>query len=355
MSLTQSHLLSQFFACLDQIDRVIVIGDYLLDRYVIGDVTRVSPEAPVPILSLESQENRPGGAGNVAQNLADLNIHTECIGVVGDDPEGFHLKNLLSHIPHVQTTHILEDKNRNTSLKTRFIAKNKQLMRLDRETVEPLSSKIRSQFNSLMQFIIKPSDLIFVSDYNKGVVDQDLIRKLKKNQANSWISVDPKFENYSKYKGADLLTPNQKEAEHATGIEICSDESVTTCLRKLYTLTKIPFICLTRSDKGMALYEGPYDRVTYEPAWAEKKICDVTGAGDTVLTFMSLGLSRGLPPPLCLKIASLAAYLVIQKLGTCSVTKRELIEAWPAIKQKVQLSEPTSLDQKYSGSRSLPH
>ncbi len=272
---------------MSHLKHVAVLGDYFLDCYQIGEITRISPEAPVPILKHLREEFRPGGAGNVIQNLSNLGIPTSCLGLLGQDLEAKRLMSLLSDKLQANTRFLFTHPERPTSLKTRLIARNQQLMRIDREDDCPIEDRSKSKLTHVLSEALSPCDLLLISDYGKGIVHDHLIPDIRKQFPKLWISVDPKGIAYDKYRGANLITPNQHEAELATGMKIKSDEDVIRCLHLLYEITQAPYVCMTRSEKGMILFEGKTKKLTIQSAWSQREVFDVTGAGDTVLVFVS--------------------------------------------------------------------
>jgi D-beta-D-heptose 7-phosphate kinase/D-beta-D-heptose 1-phosphate adenosyltransferase len=318
--------LAEFFQRISTLKQVCVLGDYFLDQYQIGEVERVSPEAPVPILKHLREEYRPGGAGNVVQNLSNLGIATHCFGVIGQDPEAKRLLSLLADKLSANTRYLVPHPSRPTSLKTRLIARGQQLLRVDKEDSKTIEENHSTHLYATLYQVLPKTDLLLVSDYDKGVVTFEATATLRKQFPKLWISVDPKGNDYRKYLGADLITPNESEAEQATGLTIRSEQDVIRCLHKLYEITQIPYICMTRSEKGMILFQGKTGKLTVQNAWSQREVYDVTGAGDTVLVFVSLGLARGIEPQTTLKIASLAAFLVIQKFGASGISMHEMVQ-----------------------------
>lgn len=315
--------LKSFSDVLSGIQSCVVVGDYLLDCYQFGDVSRISPEAPVPVFKFQRQEFRPGGAGNIVQNLHALGVSSECIGLIGNDTEGECLGRLLLNMK-ADIQAILKMQLRPTSLKTRLISKNQQIVRVDREDSSPLSVSERDLLNACIKSLVSEGSHVFVSDYGKGVIGLNTVQVIRESDPRAWISVDPKGQAYEKYRGCSLITPNQNEAELSTAMLIHDENDVATCLRRLHDITRAPFICMTRHENGMTLYEAKNDTITHQPAWSRRDVYDVTGAGDTVLVFLSLALWAGLPVQEALVVASAAAYVVIQKFGASVATLAEL-------------------------------
>jgi rfaE bifunctional protein kinase chain/domain len=321
--LPQMSSINRFTKAISQ-TKPVVVGDFLLDCYEFGQVNRVSPEAPVPVFSFERREFRPGGAGNVIQNLYTLGLNSDCVGFVGNDVEGEHLTHYLSKELHANIEALVRSQHRPTPLKTRLIARNQQVVRIDREQPEPLSDNERSIFHACLKTVIPESTHVFVSDYGQGVVELGTVNLIRQCQPKGWIAVDPRGKSFEKYRGCSLITPNQQEAEFATGMTIRSEADVSHCLNQLYDITQAPFICMTRHEHGMTLLDAENHEITHQAAWSKRDVFDVTGAGDTVLVYLSLALSFGLPVQDAMALASAAAYLVIQKLGASAVTLDEL-------------------------------
>ena len=315
--------LKPFSEVLSGLRSAVVLGDYLLDCYQFGDVNRISPEAPVPVFKFRRQEFRPGGAGNIVQNLHALGVSSECIGLLGNDPEGESVGKLLLNMK-ANGEAVLKMQSRPTSLKTRLISRNQQIVRVDREDTSPLSANERDLLNACVKSLVSEGSQVFVSDYGKGVVGSNTVQIIRECDPQAWIAVDPKGQSYEKYRGCSLITPNQNEAELATAMSIHDENDVATCLRRLYDITRAPYICMTRHENGMTLYDAKNDIITHQKAWSRRDVFDVTGAGDTVLVFLSLALAGGLSVKTALMLASVAAYVVIQKFGASSATLEEI-------------------------------
>lgn len=302
----------------------LVIGDIMLDRYLIGKVGRISPEAPVPVVLLSEQNERAGGAANVAANLALLGIKTHIIGCIGNDAEGASLKKLISNID-VDTKTIIQSKHRPTIAKTRILGGHQQMLRLDQESAATFNSEENAQILEMVEteIALKPS-IVILSDYAKGLLSetvcQHIINVCKTKSIP--VLVDPKGDDYRKYIGATALTPNKKETAEACDTHVDDvaliDKSIT-----LKNSLNLNFLAVTRGEEGITLV----DSETHQIAATAQKVFDVSGAGDTVIATLAAGLAYDLSPLESLQLANLAAGVVVGKVGTVPITRNELLEA----------------------------
>ena len=297
--------------------RILVVGDVMLDRYWFGDVSRISPEAPVPVVRIERREERLGGAANVARNAVALGATTGLLGVVGQDEAGDIVDRMLSGLG-IQG-YLNRDVSTSTIVKLRVIGRQQQLLRIDFEN-PPADIVLRdklTQFNALLPHYAT----IVLSDYAKGglVNVREMIdagRRLGKR-----ILVDPKGDDFSPYRGATVLTPNKSELRHIVG-SWKSEEDLTARAQHLRTDLEIDALLLTRSEEGMTLYTA--DGVTNFPAMA-REVYDVSGAGDTVIATLAVMLGGGASLPDAVAMANRAGGIVVGKLGTATVTREELL------------------------------
>lgn len=296
--------------------RILIVGDVMLDRYWFGEVNRISPEAPVPIVRVERREERLGGAANVARNAATLGAQTGLLGVIGEDEAGTVVEGLLGELGIA--SYLNRDPAISTIIKLRVIGRQQQLVRVDFEDA-PTDTVLRdklTQFNAL----VGNYDVIILSDYAKGslVNVADMIsvgRKLGKR-----ILVDPKGDDFSRYKGASMLTPNRSELIRIVG-HWKSEEELTAKAQNLRQSLDMEALLLTRSEEGMTLYLD--NEVVNFPAVA-REVYDVSGAGDTVIATLAVMLGNGVALPEAVRIANLAGGIVVGKLGTATVTREEL-------------------------------
>ena len=297
--------------------RVLIVGDVMLDRYWFGDVSRISPEAPVPIVHVQRTEERPGGAANVARNIASLGGKATLLSVVGDDEAGRSLMKLLEK-EHV-TTLFHKDPQLPTTVKLRVIGRQQQLLRIDFETPpsrEVLEDKL-GDFESLVDAV----DVVILSDYGKGGLTHvsKMIDAAKAHGKR--ILVDPKGEDFARYRGATLLTPNRGEFRQVVGR--WKDEiDLARRAEALRTELDLEALLVTRSEEGMSLFSSA--GAMHEPTQAQE-VYDVSGAGDTVIATLGLMMAAGVGMPDAVRIANRAAGVVVGKLGTATVSREELI------------------------------
>lgn len=302
----------------------LVVGDVMLDRYLIGDVGRISPEAPVPIVLLSEQNERAGGAANVAANLALLGLKTHIIGCVGNDTEGSGLKKIISTMG-VDASGIINSTHRPTIAKTRILGGHQQMLRLDQESPTPFTLEETTQVLKAIdaKLALKPS-IVILSDYAKGLLSprvcQHIISTCKAQSIP--VLVDPKGRDYTKYRGATALTPNKKETAEACDTSV-DDAALIEKSTALKNSLELDFLAVTRGAEGITLI----DSETHQIAATARKVFDVSGAGDTVIATLAAGLAYKLSPYESLQLANLAAGIVVGKVGTVPITRKELLEA----------------------------
>lgn len=302
----------------------LVIGDLMLDRYLIGDVQRISPEAPVPVVLLRQQNERAGGAANVAANLAGLGIHTRIAGCIGEDAEGLALLQMLAD-SNIQSEAVFRSSQRPTVTKTRILGGHQQMLRLDQEDAAPFSEDEIRQLQALLskQLQDKPA-VVILSDYAKGVLStavcQDVISQAR--QLGIPVLVDPKGRDYSKYQGATALTPNKRETAEACGASMDDHSALLSAAKKLRDALDLEFLAVTRGEEGISLIDG--NNILHIPATA-KQVFDVSGAGDTVIGTLAAGMIHGLNHIEALQLANIAAGIVVGKVGTVPIDKAELL------------------------------
>ena len=307
---------------------ILVVGDIMLDRFIWGHVSRISPEAPVPVVEVERETAMLGGATNVANNLVSLGGNVMMCGVVGDDPTGKEVISRLNEL-NVDTTGIAIELDRPTSVKTRIIAHDQQVVRYDRENKILLKTKTTK---SILDFIHeKKGDLtaLIVSDYGKGVISRQLMDDLKSitSEYNFPVTVDPNVKNFPLYKDVTVITPNHNQAGEIAGLEIINDKDLKKVGRKLLNNKKCKALLITRGKDGMTLFEEE-GRVTHIKSIA-RKVYDVTGAGDTVIATLTLGIAGGLDIKSASYLSNLAGGIVVGELGTSTVkidNLKELID-----------------------------
>ncbi len=296
--------------------RILVIGDVMLDRYWSGQATRISPEAPVPVVKVKTIEERVGGAANVALNIAKLGGKVTLIGVIGDDSDGDQLQRLLQ-AEGVDCDFIV-DKNLHTICKLRVMAQHQQLIRVDFEET-PLNFN-HADLSARLQNHLEKNEVVVFSDYGKGTLEDVANYISTSKNAGLKTLVDPKGTDYSRYQNADLITPNLGELKAVVGegeLETLIEKG-----RELLAVQKIENLLLTRGEAGMSLIDA---KSTYSLPAQAKDVFDVTGAGDTVISVMALGLAIDLPLQDAMVLANLAAGIVVGKVGTSTVSTLELI------------------------------
>jgi D-beta-D-heptose 7-phosphate kinase / D-beta-D-heptose 1-phosphate adenosyltransferase len=303
--------------------KLLVIGDLMIDQYLWGSCERISPEAPVQVINVTSDNEVLGGAGNVINNLKKLGAKVDVISVVGDCKISIDLKNLLGKIG-IDTQYLITQKNRTVSKKSRIIASQQQVVRYDRESSDDIDIQSQKTLISIFKKIIKNYEVILLSDYGKGVLTNKVTSTLIKlaNIDGIKVLVDPKGANYSKYKGAFLLTPNQKEASEATNTNIKDNESLLKAITKLKSDFKLNISLITMSEKGIAIYDN---ELRIKPT-ITKEVFDVTGAGDTVLSSLGFALACNSNIDEAVEFANLAAGVVVSKIGSATATFNEIIE-----------------------------
>lgn len=303
--------------------KILVIGDLMIDHYLWGSCERISPEAPVQVVDIAKETTVLGGAGNVINNLKALGAEVSVSSVIGDDANGVELKEMLKLI-NVDSSNIIIQRERKTSKKSRIIAVGQQILRYDKESKDEINEQSRSKIIEAISKEIASFDTLILSDYGKGVLTASLCQSViaLANKNGVKVLVDPKGSDFSKYKGAYLLTPNKKEAVLATKIDIKDDESLKAALVKLKDEVELDISLITLSEGGIATYESELKRF----ATVAKEVFDVTGAGDTVIASIAYALSASKSIEDAASFANLAAGVVVGKLGSATVTLDEIEE-----------------------------
>ena len=310
--------------------KLLVIGDLMIDQYLWGSCERISPEAPVQLVNVHNENTLLGGAGNVISNLKALGAKVDIISVIGDCKTSDVLKKLLVDI-EVDTRYLVTQKNRITSKKSRIIASQQQVVRYDYESTEEINIKSQNHILDIFIKIVKDYEGVLLSDYGKGVLTDKLTQSLI-NVANEYgkkVLVDPKGLDYSKYKGAYLLTPNKKEASEATKINIKDHASLAKAIIQLKTECELDVSIITLSEQGIAIYDN--DLRTH-PTVA-REVFDVTGAGDTIIASLGFALACKYEIDNAVKFSNLAAGVVVSKIGSATATLNEIIEYESSLNQ----------------------
>ncbi len=302
--------------------KILVIGDVMLDVFLYGKVNRISPEAPVPVVEIIKETKMPGGAANVANNLKTLGVSVTIAGVIGDDEQGQILTDELTK-SNVDCSLLLQD-DRNTSVKTRIIGHHQQMVRFDKESKKKLSENQTNRFCQMLEDKINEVDGIIISDYGKGMITEKLLNQLTTlcKKHNKILTVDPKIENFYLYKEVTCLTPNNKEASEATGINIEDEESLLKCGNSILNDLKSESLLITLGSKGMTLFSK--DEEPCHINAVAKEVFDVTGAGDTVISVLTAALCAGANLREATILSNAAAGIVVAKVGTATVTTNEL-------------------------------
>ena len=303
--------------------RVLCIGDVMLDHYVYGQVERVSPEAPIPVLSIEHELMTLGGAGNVLRNLTALGVASSFISVVGGDDAGREIQRLLA-AQNGAEVHALVQPQRTTTVKTRYVAANQQLLRADRETPTPLDPYIREDLLRLARELVTGHSVVIISDYAKGVVTEgvalEIIRAAR--EAGARVIVDPKGGDPIRYRGADLLKPNRRELAHATGMPVASETEIVAAARALIERCGFATVLVSLGPEGLALVGA--DGAVHMQRAEVHEVYDVSGAGDTVVAVVAAALGAGLDTVDAARLGNVAAGIVVGKMGTAVAYPSEL-------------------------------
>ncbi|HVY23290.1 MAG TPA: D-glycero-beta-D-manno-heptose-7-phosphate kinase [Steroidobacteraceae bacterium] len=311
---------------LDEFHRahVLVLGDVMLDRFVYGVVERISPEAPIPVMSVQNVSDMPGGAANVARNVAALGAQCTLIGVVGDDGSAADLQQQLASTPSI-AVQLIADASRPTTVKTRYVAERQQMLRADRESSEPVAAAVAAEVLVAFRQALPHVQVVVLSDYAKGLLTDDLTQQVitLARQSGKPVIVDPKTRLFSKYRGATVLTPNRHELQIACGAECITDMQVVNGAHQILDAGICDAMVVTRSADGMSVIRK--DTTTAHLHTAAREVFDVSGAGDTVLAVLSLGLAIGGELIDVARIANAAAGIVVGKPGTAVVSTGEII------------------------------
>ncbi len=334
---------------------IVVIGDIMLDNYIFGEIKRISPEAPVPVVKYNKETAFPGGAANVALNLDSLGAKTFIIGTIGKDSSG---KKILAQLKKsgINTKYILADPAKTTTVKTRIVSSNQQVLRIDHEETIDINPKIESQIIKSIKSTLKNlrPDAVILSDYRKGILTNKILSETINicNKSKIFIGVDPKGKDFSKYKGVNLITPNQSEAELSTNINIKDEASQIDCINKIVNQTKADCVLITKGKNGISYKEKKQKIKSIEAI--QKDVFDVTGAGDTfissfILTYLSTGSYDK-----SAEFANKAAAVSVTKFGASKITQAELIAVENKIDSKILTADELSKvihKQKKSGKK----
>lgn len=307
--------------------KVLVLGDVMLDEFVWGDVTRISPEGPVPVVDVRRESVHLGGAANVLANLVALGAHGWVVGVVGNDHAGERLRDELRQLNSGGDGGLISDETRRSTTKTRIVAHNQLVVRADRESRVPVDATVEEQIIARLKEKLDEADAFVVSDYDKGVVTPVILREiLPFAYERVPVLVDPKLRNFNSYRPATLITPNHLEALRMSDTEDHSDDGSHDAARIIQQKLDCDAVLITRGDRGMMLLETGGEPVYVETA--AREVYDVTGAGDTVIATLAAALACGATMLEAAALANRAAGIVVGKVGTATATPSELIDTF---------------------------
>ncbi len=306
--------------------RVLVLGDVMLDRFVYGSVERVSPEAPIPVVSVERVLDMPGGAANVARNVAAMGARAILVGVVGDDAASEDLRSQLAASPTIEAQ-LVTDTSRPTTVKTRYVAEGQQIMRADWESHAPLGAATAGRILDQFSASLDDANVVVLSDYAKGVLCESTTRAVidMARRAGKIVIVDPKSRNFGRYRGATLLTPNRLELQQACGLDCVSAEEVAAAAQSVLEQDICDYLVVTRGKDGISVIGKSAPAVHLQTA--ARQVFDVSGAGDTVVATIALGLAAGAQIVEASALANIAAGIVVGKRGTATATTGEIMAA----------------------------
>lgn len=316
---------SEFLRILEKFSgvSVLVVGDIMLDRYWWGKVERISPEAPVPVVHIDKISQAAGGAANVAANIAGLGANAYLVAIIGDDIEGASLPKILGETG-LSADHLIKIAGRPTTLKTRVIAHNQHVVRIDQEISKNLTESEEEEAWRKIAGIIEKVDVIVLSDYAKGFLSDKLLLRLitQAKSADKILMVDPKGKDYSKYRGASIVTPNKKEAAEASGLEEKDAAIIEKAGNKLLKELELDSVLITQGEDGMTLFEkGKLPKHFNSQA---RHVYDVTGAGDTVIAALAVAKGAGADLATAAKIANTAAGFAVEEIGTTVIYRKQL-------------------------------
>lgn len=326
----------------DKQPNILVVGDLMIDHYLWGKCERISPEAPVQVVAVEKETSVLGGAGNVIHNLIALGANVDVISVIGDDTNATELKNLLKDV-NVSSQGLIVQNDRSTSKKSRIIASQQQVIRYDQETTIDISCEKEEALLTYFENCVENYDIVILSDYAKGVLTHTLTPMLisTANKVHKKVLVDPKGDNFSKYRGAYLLTPNKKEAEIASNVKIEDDASLLCAIEKIQSVCHLEVSLITLSEEGIALYDNSLRK---HPTVA-REVFDVTGAGDTVIASLGFAIASGYDIDSAVQFSNLCAGVVVGKIGSATATLNEVIEYESSLHKSTSDSHIKTIDE----------
>jgi D-beta-D-heptose 7-phosphate kinase/D-beta-D-heptose 1-phosphate adenosyltransferase len=308
--------------------KVVILGDVMLDEFVWGDVSRISPEAPVPVVDVRRESVHLGGAANVLANVVTLGARACVVGVIGDDSAGDRLRTSLKDASPLQTEdYLIVAKGRPSTTKTRIIAHNQLVVRADREQRSAVNGEVEQQLLATLKSALEDADAFVVSDYDKGVVTQRILGEiLDVAYQRVPVLIDPKIRNFPYYRPATLITPNHHEALRMTNMEEDSDDGLHKAAQAIRKNLGCDAVLITRGDRGIMLVQGDSDPVYV--GTAARDVFDVTGAGDTVIATLATALAAGASMLEAATLANHAAGIVVGKIGTATASGKELLNSF---------------------------
>lgn len=306
---------------------VVVVGDVMLDEFIWGDVSRISPEAPVPVVDVKRESTHLGGAANVLANLVALGANACVVGLIGNDYAGDRIRLSVSEKSSLQQQQFLiGDELRPTTTKTRIVAHNQMVVRADRENRTPVNGDLEHRIIAAARAALSNADALVISDYDKGVITRTVLEMvLPEAYGQMPVLIDPKTRNFDWYRPATLVTPNHHEASRLTGVEEDTDSALQTAAERIREILSCDAVLITRGDRGMMLFEGDKSPVKVETA--AREVYDVTGAGDTVIATLAAALAAGSTMTEAALLANHAAGIVVGKLGTATATMNEVLDS----------------------------
>lgn len=308
--------------------KIAIVGDVMLDKYVYGDVSRISPEAPVPVVDTRKTEYKLGGAANVANNIKALEAEPVLIGVIGDDYDSHHYLDAMKSL-RLSAAGIFKDKSRPTTSKTRVIAHSQHVLRVDHEVKNNISKEVTKKLLAFIRKNLKSFEAVILQDYNKGVLTKEVIKNIIAmcKKARKPVYVDPKFNNFFEYKNVTVFKPNRKEVGDVLGMKIDGELSVKEAGRKLLDRVNCEFLVLTRGEKGMMLFDKEKGKtVVLNIPTRARRVADVSGAGDTVISTIAVMLAGGADIAEAVHLSNQAAGIVCEEVGIIPIYKKALMD-----------------------------
>jgi rfaE bifunctional protein kinase chain/domain len=305
---------------------IVVLGDLMLDEFIWGEVRRISPEAPVPVVEVKRESWHLGGAGNVVSNLLALGAQAAPIGIIGDDAAGRRLRAAFAE-SNAAVAGLVTNSLRPTTVKTRIVAHSQQMLRTDREDRSPITVEHEEQVSAAFHQALKTATAVIISDYDKGLLTPRLLQTAiaATQSQGKRVCLDPKIKNFMHYRGVDVITPNQLEAERAANLDIVDEASLRAAAQRIREMLACQNVLITRGEHGLSLLAAD-DTLTSIPTVA-REVYDVTGAGDTVIATLTLALAAGAKLDEAALIANHAAGVVVGKVGTATLTTAELLDS----------------------------